>query len=108
MQHGSSKAAPHGIFVGSRCCFLPFILINAPTFSLFFYSQTTWKRQNMADNTSGLSDIVIFLKLHAMYQANPQLGAEKAHKQLLAENPEWAGKVSLKVRHSAFSLLQCR
>ena len=52
----------------------------------------------MTDSALGPSDIAIFLKLHAMYQANPQLGAEKAHKQLLVENPAWAGKVSLKVR----------
>ena len=58
----------------------------------------------MTDSTTGPSDIAIFLKLHALYQANPELGAEKAHKQLLEENPGWAGKVSLKVRRStAFS-----
>ena len=60
----------------------------------------------MTDSTSGPSDIAIFLKLHALYQASPELGAEKAYKQLLEENPGWVGKVSLKVRRLIFSSIQ--
>jgi hypothetical protein len=57
----------------------------------------------MIDSTPGPSDIAVYLKLHAIYQTDPKLGVEKVHKRLLAENPDWVGKVSLKVRYTLSS-----
>ncbi|KAI0343748.1 hypothetical protein BDW22DRAFT_1356298 [Trametopsis cervina] len=42
------------------------------------------------------SDGELLVALTSLYATDPNLGAEKVHKQLLADNPSWVGKVGLK------------
>ena len=44
------------------------------------------------------SDEEILEQLRALYQQDSSLGAEKIFKRLLVDNPQWEGKVGLKVR----------
>lgn len=51
------------------------------------------------------TDAELLVHLKAIYEKDSSLGAEKVLKHILAENPQWVGKVGLKVRswwHYAF------
>lgn len=56
-------------------------------------------------NIPAPADAELLVHLKAAYEKDSSLGAEKVLKQILAENPQWVGKVGLKVRswwHYAF------
>ena len=67
---------------------------------IFVSYKPAFRTTGMEGNTDNLppSDDNILVHLLAVYHEDSSLGAGKLLKRVLADNPQWVGKVSLKVR----------